>query len=82
MSGIKGNTEVASTDESNTEVAKDIPLITVSKLQENEDGSCDLEVNTNPEATRMLVDIGLNALLEKALDKNNDEYTLKNGLHE
>lgn len=54
----------------------DIPLITVSKLQENEDGSCDLEVTTNPEATRRLVDIGLNALLEKALDKDNDEYTI------
>jgi hypothetical protein len=53
-----------------------IPLITVSKLQENEDGSCDLEVTTNPEATRRLVDIGLNALLEKALDKDNDEYTV------
>ena len=53
-----------------------IPLITVSKLQEKEDGSCILQVNTNPEATRMLVDIGLNALLEKALDKDNDEYSV------
>ena len=76
MSGIKGNTEVASTDESNTEVAKDISLITVSNLQEHEDGSATMDIETSPEATRLLVEVGLTALLEKAIDKENDEYSL------
>lgn len=82
MSGVKGNTEVASTDESNTEVAKDIPLITVSELQEHEDGSATAQVDTSPEGTRMLVELGLISLLEKAIDAENKEYTIKDGLHE
>lgn len=82
MSGVKGNTEVASTDESNTEVAKDIPLITVSELQEHEDGSATAQVDTSPEGTRFLIEIGLISLLEKAIDKENTEYTIKDGRHE
>ena len=82
MSGVESNTEVASTEKSNTEVAKDISLITVSNLKEHEDGSATMDIETSPEATRLLVELGLTALLEKAIDKENKEYTIKNGLHE
>ena len=59
-----------------------IPLITVSELKENEDGSATAQVDTSREGTRMLVELGLISLLEKAIDKDNTEYTIKDGLHE
>ena len=59
-----------------------IPLITVSELKENEDGSATAQVDTSPEGTRMLVELGLISLLEKAIDKDNTEYTIKDSLHE
>jgi hypothetical protein len=59
-----------------------IPLITVTELQENEDGSATAQVDTSPEGTRMLVELGLISLLEKAIDKDNTEYTIKDSLHE
>ena len=52
-------------------------LIGVKRLQENEDGSATLEIETNVEATRLLVEVGLTRLLEMALDKDNDEYQWK-----
>jgi len=61
---------------------KDIPLITVTELTENEDGSATAQVDTSPEGTRMLVELGLVSLLEKAIDKDNTEYTIKDSLHE
>ena len=51
-------------------------LITVSNLQEHEDGSATMDIETSPEATRLLVEVGLTALLEKVIDKDNDEYTV------
>ena len=60
----------------------DIPLITVTELKENEDGSATAQVDTSPEGTRMLVELGIISLLEKAIDKDNTEYTIKDGLHE
>ena len=81
MSGVKGNTEVASTDESNTGVA-DIPLITVTEIKENEDGSATAVIDTSAEGTRFLVEMGLISLLEKAIDADNTEYTIKDGLQE
>ena len=56
----------------NTEVG----LIEVKRLEENEDGSANLEIETSPEATRLLVEMGLVSLLEKAIDKDNDDYSL------
>jgi len=53
-----------------------VGLIEVKRLQENEDGSANLEIETSPEATRFLVEVGLISLLEKALDKENDEYSI------
>ena len=60
----------------------DIPLITVTEIKENEDGSATAVINTSLEGTRMLVEIGLVSLLEKAIDKDNTEYTIKDSLHE
>lgn len=52
-------------------------IIQVKRLEENEDGSANLEIVTDVEATRYLVEVGLTRLLELALDKENDEYKLK-----
>ena len=49
-------------------------LIEVKRLEENEDGSANLEIVTDVEATRLSVEVGLTRLLEMALDKDNDEY--------
>ena len=49
-------------------------LIEVKRLEENEDGSANLEIETDREATRFLVEIGLTRLLEMAVDKENEEY--------
>lgn len=59
-----------------------LPLITVTEIKENEDGSATAIIDTSVEGTRMLVELGLISLLEKAIDKDNDEYTIKDGLHE
>lgn len=52
-------------------------MIEVKRLEENKDGSANLEIETDREATRFLVEIGLTRLLEMALDKENDEYKFK-----
>ena len=51
-------------------------MIQVTRLEENEDGSANLEIETDREATRFLVEIGLARLLEMAIDKENG-YELK-----
>lgn len=50
--------------------------IKVIKLEENEDGSANLEIETDHETTRFLVEQGLIALLEKCIDRENKEYAL------
>lgn len=57
-----------------------VGLIEVKRLEENEDGSANLEIETSPEATRLLVEMGLISLLEKAIDKENDEYSIDKSL--
>jgi hypothetical protein len=44
-------------------------MIQVKRLEENEDGSANLEIVTDVEATRLLVEVGLTRLLEMAIDK-------------
>ena len=51
-------------------------LIGVSDMVEHEDGSATLTIDTTPEATRLLVEMGLISLLEKAIDENNKDYSL------
>jgi len=52
-------------------------IIQVKRLEENEDGSANLEIETDREATRFLVEVGLTRLLEMAIDKENEDYELK-----
>jgi len=51
-------------------------IIQVKRLEENEDGSANLEIETDVEATRLLVEVGLTRLLEMAIDKE-EGYELK-----
>ena len=48
--------------------------IEVTDYVEHEDGSATLVVDTDKDATRMLVEVGLRRLLEMAVDKENEEY--------
>jgi len=57
-------------------------FIQVKRLQENEDGSANLEIVTDVEATRLLVEVGLTRLLEMAIDKENEDYELKHTAQE
>ena len=52
-------------------------LIEVTELIEHEDGSATMKIDTEPEATRLLLEIGFRTLLKKAIDAENDEYTLE-----
>ena len=54
-----------------------VGMIKVTKLEENEDGSANLEIVTDAEATRFLVEEGLISMLKKAIDKENTEYALE-----
>ena len=51
-------------------------FIGVSDIIEHEDGSATLTIDTTTEATRLLVEMGLVSLLEKAIDENNKDYSL------
>ena len=51
--------------------------IEVKDYVEHEDGSATLVVDTDTEATRLLVEIGLTRLLEMAIDKENKDYEFK-----
>ena len=48
--------------------------INVTDYVEHEDGSATLVVDTDKDATRLLVEVGLRRLLEMAVDKDNEEY--------
>jgi len=60
-------------------MTEQVGMIQVTRLEENEDGSANLQIVTDLEATRFLVEIGLTRLLEMALDKENEQYTWKEG---
>jgi len=51
-----------------------VGTIEVTDYVEHGDGSATLVVDTDPDATRLLVSVGLRRLLEMAVDKENDEY--------
>lgn len=46
-------------------------LIEVTELIEHEDGSATMKIDTEPEATRLLLEIGLRRLLEMAVKEEN-----------
>ena len=53
--------------------------IDVKDYVEHEDGSATIVVDTDPDATKLLVGIGLRRLLEMAVDKENEEYKFEDG---
>ncbi len=53
--------------------------IEVTNYVEHEDGSATIVVDTSPDATRLLVEVGLRRLLEMAVDKENEEYKFEDG---
>ena len=53
-----------------------VGMIKVTKLEENKDGSANLEIETDAESTRFLVEEGLISVLKKAIDAENKEYAL------
>ena len=55
--------------------------IEVKDYVEHEDGSATLVVDTDKEATRLLVEVGLRRLLEMAMN-NEDGYEFKEGVSE
>jgi len=69
-----------SEDHENILKQEKLGMIQVTRLEENEDGSANLEIETTPEATRLLVEMGLISLLEKAIDKENKEYSIDKSL--
>jgi len=69
-----------SEDHENILKQEQLGMIQVKRLEENEDGSANLEIETTPEATRLLVEIGIISLLEKALDKENEDYSIDKAL--
>ena len=51
----------------------DLPKIVVKKVIENEDGSAQMELDLDPQAVQLLLDIGLSRLLEEHLENKKDE---------
>lgn len=51
-------------------MSNDKPLIVVSEVLEHEDGSATAEIEASTEGVRMLVEYGLRALLEKAIEED------------
>ena len=56
--------------------------INVTDYVEHEDGSATLVVDTDKDATRLLVEVGLRRLLEMAIDEENKEYEFKSEAEE
>ena len=50
-----------------------LPKIVVKKVIENEDGSAQMELDLDPQAVQLLLDIGLTRLLEEHLENKKDE---------
>jgi len=55
---------------------KDLGIwINITDMVEHEDGSATFSIDTSPEATAFLVGEGFRAVLEKAVDATNTEYS-------
>ena len=55
-------------------MSDNLPKITVIKVIENEDGSAGMELDLDPKAVQLLLDIGFNQLLREHLENTKDEY--------
>jgi hypothetical protein len=73
--------EINLMSETNETINETYGIIQVKRLEENEDGSANMEIVTDLEATRYLVEIVLTRLLEMAIDKENG-YELRNETQE
>jgi hypothetical protein len=51
----------------------DLPKIVVKEVTENEDGSANMELDLDPQAVQLLLDIGLTRLLEEHLENKKNE---------
>lgn len=56
--------------------------IEVQKVTEHEDGSATVIFECDDEANKALISEGLLSLIEKAVDKHNDEYDYMKGEYE
>ena len=52
---------------------KELPEIAVKKITENEDGSADVELDLDPAAVKLLVDIGFTQLLAEHLESTKEK---------
>lgn len=52
---------------------KELPQIVVKKITENEDGSADVELDLDPVAVKLLVDIGFTQLLAEHLESTKEK---------
>jgi hypothetical protein len=77
---VKSNDYVEREEQKDNGMSEKLGMIQVKRLEENEDGSANLEIVTDVEATRLLVEVGLTRLLEMALDKENEEYGIEGDL--
>ena len=50
-----------------------LPTITVGDITENEDGSADVVLDLDPEAVRLLINVGFNQLLRERLEKETND---------
>ena len=50
-----------------------LPTITVGDITENEDGSADVVLDLDPEAVRLLINVGFNQLLREHLEKETND---------
>lgn len=57
-----------------------IGMIKVEKVEEHEDGSATVVFECDDEAKQALINEGLLSLIEKAVDKHNDEYSYMEGV--
>tara|TARA_B100001939_G_C16574486_1_gene459999 strand:+ start:24 stop:215 length:192 start_codon:yes stop_codon:yes gene_type:complete len=51
----------------------ELPKIVVNSITENEDGSADVELALDPQAVKLLIDIGVNQLLKEHLENTEDK---------
>ena len=54
-------------------------IISIETVEEHEDGSATVVFECDDEAKKALINEGLISLLEKAVDKHNDEYSYMEG---
>lgn len=54
-------------------MSDNLPQIVAKKVIENEDGSISVELDLDPEAVQLLLNIGFNRLLEEHLENKKDE---------